>query len=212
MTKKNKGLFITFEGIDRCGKSTQAQRLASRLQDKKMDVVLFREPGSTVVSEQIRRILLSVENGDIDPRCELMLYSAARAQLVSEQLIPALDKGQIVIFDRFYHSTTAYQGYGRGLSIKTIESINKFVSQGIAPDISFLIDISPEEASLRYDEAGRDRLERSSMEFFKKVHEGYLEMVKKEENLYAVDGTKTIDEIAKEVWKKVSAILPYKIR
>ena len=211
MAKKNKGFFITFEGIDRCGKSTQAQYLASRLQDKKLDVVLFREPGSTVVSEQIRRILLSVESGDIDPRCELMLYSAARAQLVSEQLIPDLNKGQIVIFDRFYHSTTAYQGYGRGLSIKTIASINKFVSQGLAPDISFLIDISPEAASLRYDQAGRDRLERASMEFFKKVHEGYLDMVKKEANFFAIDGTKSIEKIAGEIWQKVSALLPDKV-
>lgn len=208
MKKNNKGLFITFEGIDRCGKSTQAQLLASRLQSMNADVSIFREPGSTVISEQIRRILLSIENGEIDPRSELMLYSAARAQLVSEELIPALEKGQIVILDRFIHSTTAYQGYGRGLSIDMIESVNGFVAQNIVPDITFIIDISPELASLRYDEAGRDRLERSSMDFFKRVHDGYLKMAKEDEKLHTVDGSKTINEISEIIWEKVSKILP----
>lgn len=207
MTRNNKGLLVSFEGIDRCGKSTQSDLLQKRLADENVDVEVFREPGSTGVSEQIRRILLSVENADMDPRCELMLYSAARAQLVSEKIIPALEAGKIVILDRYHHSTTAYQGYGRELPIPLIQSVTEFVARGLNPDLAFFLDISPEDAMLRRDKAGRDRLERASMEFFNRVHQGYLEMAKDDPRLIVLDGNLSVDELEAQIWEKVSQLL-----
>jgi len=203
----NDGILITFEGIDRCGKSTQVARLEKRLQDANIEFETLREPGSTAVSEQIRRILLSVESGDIDSRCELMLYSAARAQLVNEKIIPGLESGKVIIVDRYFDSTTAYQGYGRQLPIDIIECINQLVSQERKPNLTIIIDISPEDAVLRRDEAGRDRLERSSLNFFDRVRNGYLEMAKTDSRFVIMDGNKSIEEISEEVWAQVSKVI-----
>jgi len=207
LNRNHARLLITFEGIDRCGKSTQAGLLEEKFQEERIEYELFREPGSTVVSEQIRRILLSVDSGDMDYRCELMLYAAARAQLVSEKILPALEGGKVVIIDRFYDSTTAYQGYGRNLPIELIESVNTLVTQNTVPDLTFILDISPEDALMRRDEAGRDRLERSSMEFFERVRDGYLELSEKEDRISVIDGNLSIEEIAQKVWEKVSGKL-----
>jgi len=153
------GLLVSFEGIDKCGKSTQVELLKNLLSEKDHPYKIFREPGSTSISEQIRRILLSHESSNMGDLCETLLYSAARAQLVGEKIIPALKDGFCVILDRYYHSTTAYQGYGRGIPLELINKVNAAASQGYAPDITFILDISPEEASKRRDEAGRARLE-----------------------------------------------------
>jgi len=203
----HEGILITFEGIDRCGKSTQVARLEKKLQEANIEFETLREPGSTAVSEQIRRILLSVESGDIDSRCELMLYSAARAQLVNEKIVPGLESGKTIIIDRYFDSTTAYQGYGRKLPIDIIENINQLVSQERKPNLTIIIDISPEDAVLRRDEAGRDRLERSSLDFFDRVRNGYLEMAKSDSRFVVIDGNKSIEEIGDEVWAKIAKII-----
>jgi len=193
---ERKGLLISFEGIDKCGKSTQVERLRSALETKGKSEVIYREPGSTHISEQIRRILLSNDNFQMNAVCETLLYSAARAQLVAEKILPALENGTIVILDRFYHSTTAYQGYGRGLPLDFIDRVNSLVSQEQAPDVTFILDITPEEASKRRDEAGRDRLEMSSLQFFQAVRRGYLQMASADERLLVIDGTLPIDKIS----------------
>jgi len=189
------GLLVSFEGIDKCGKSTQVELLKNLLSEKDHPYKIFREPGSTSISEQIRRILLSHESSNMGDLCETLLYSAARAQLVGEKIIPALKDGFCVILDRYYHSTTAYQGYGRGIPLELINKVNAAASQGYAPDITFILDISPEEASKRRDEAGRDRLESSSLQFFRAVRNGYLKMMENDPRLVKLDGTFPIDSV-----------------
>lgn len=203
MTRNHNGFFICLDGIDQCGKSTQVGLLQEKMKARRQDVLVFREPGSTPISEDIRRILLSTGNGEIDPLCELLLYSAARAQLMAEMIIPALEKGNYVILDRFHYSTTAYQGYGRGLSLSLINSINQSTSRGYTPDLTIIIDISPEAAMQRRDEAGRDRLERFSLDFFRRVREGYLKLAEENPNFALVDGTQPRDTIIEQIWKMV---------
>lgn len=197
------GLLVSFEGIDKCGKSTQVELLKNYLAENDLAYKVFREPGSTTLSEQIRRILLSLENSNMDDLCETLLYSAARSQLVVEKVIPALEDGNCVILDRYYHSTTAYQGYGRGIPLDLIERVNTAASRGYVPDLTYILDISPEEASKRRDEAGRDRLESSSLQFFQAVRGGYLEMAGKDERIITIDGTLPMAEIAEIIKKNV---------
>ena len=134
-------MFITFEGIDGSGKSTQIQLLKEMLEKRNHVVTILREPGGNILSEQIRQLLLDSKE-QVDPRCELLLFTAARAQLVGSVIRPALEAGNIVICDRYIDSSVAYQGYGRGLSIESIESINDFATAGLIPDITFIFDLS----------------------------------------------------------------------
>ncbi len=180
MAKKNiKGMFITFEGSEGSGKSTQAKMLHSYLRQKRYSVVELREPGSTYISEKVRKILLNPKNKSISDICEVMLYMSARAQLVDEIIKPALAKGKIVICDRFLDATVVYQGYGHGLDIRAIKQIGNFVTEGINPDITFLLDIETKEGLRR---AGRvkDRIELRSLRYHLKVRNGYLDLAKKE--------------------------------
>ena len=203
MSKEHNGFLVSFEGIDQCGKTTQVLSLEKNLEIQKVEVEVYREPGSTPISEQVRRILLATDNRNMERYCEAMLYSAARAQLVGEKVSPALQRGVFVILDRYYDSTTAYQGYGRGIPIEFIDSINRQVSQGIKPDVTFMIDISPEEAIHRRDETGRDRLERSSLKFFNRVREGYLQIAKTDSRFLMIDGLLSPNEIEKIVWDTI---------
>lgn len=202
----NKGLLISFEGIDKCGKTTQVEILRKALEDSGREVVVFREPGSTNISEQIRRILLSRENFTMNDYCETLLYCAARAQLVTEKIIPSLDSGKVVILDRYYHSTIAYQGYGRGLEMDFINIVTKTIIRDCIPHYTFVLDISPAEASERRDLAGRDRLEMSSLQFFTAVRSGYLEMAKNDERIIVIDGTLPMENIASKIEDKISII------
>lgn len=202
-----KGLLISFEGIDKCGKSTQVELLRKNLSSMGKNVQVFREPGSTSISEQIRDILLSNDNKEMDILCETLLYSSARAQLVNEKIIPCLKENYIVLLDRYYHSTTAYQGYGRGIKLEFINSVNNVVSQGCTPEITFILDISPEEASKRRSESGRDRLEMSSIQFYREVRRGYLEMAAEDARLNVIDGTIQIKEIETIILNKVKECL-----
>lgn len=174
-----KGFLITFEGSEGSGKSTHSKLLCEYLAQKGREYVFVREPGSTQISEQIRGILLSVKNKGMSAKCELMLYMAARAQIVDEVIKPALDRGEIVVCDRFLDSTRAYQGYGLGMSLKDINAIGDFVTSGIKPDITFFLDFSV-DAGLKRLEKEKDRIESRPLEFHEKVRLGYLEMAGKE--------------------------------
>lgn len=180
MAKKNlkKGIFITFEGAEGSGKSTQTKLLYNYLKAKRLPVVLVREPGTTVVGEKIRSILLDPKNKQMTNLSEMLLYMSARAEFVAHIVKPALEKGKIVISDRFLDSTLAYQGYGHGLSLIGIEKIGELVCQGIKPDLTILLDIASEKG-LRRAGKGRDRIERRSLNYHHKVRRGYLALAKK---------------------------------
>ena len=162
-------MFITFEGIDYSGKSTQAKLVADRLASAGRKVMLLREPGGTELSERIRALLLDRDAVPIDPLSELMLFSAARAQLVREVILPALREGTIVVCDRFYDSTTAYQGYGRNLPLDEIRTLNRLCTAGTTPDLTLFVDVDPDEIKQRKIRAGLkpDRMERSGDVFFR---------------------------------------------
>jgi len=209
-----KGLFITFEGLDKVGKSTQVENLVKRLESRKMRVTLVREPGSTEISEQIRNILLDKNNaGKISPMTELLLYNAARAQLVDDIIRPALKRGEIVISDRFYDSTTAYQGYGRGLNIELINSINMAATGNLAPDLTILMSVGPLKETInnhsRFQaDPSDDRLERESLEFRERVRVGFLEIAKKEPDRFlVVDAEKSIENVAAKIAERVDRLL-----
>jgi dTMP kinase len=172
-----KALFITFEGGEGSGKSTQIEYLREYLAGKGMRVAVFREPGSTAVSERIRDILLHTDR-DICPQAELFLYCAARAQLVNETLESALVENDAVICDRYSDSTRVYQGYALGLGMDAIEDIVRFAQQGLEPDITFFLDIAPEVGLTRLPGA-KDRIEQRALEFHRKVHEGYRQLALK---------------------------------
>ena len=204
----SKGLFITFEGIDQSGKSTQAERLEKRLTENGYAVQSWRDPGSTLISEQIRDILLSSKNHGMSAIAELLLYEAARAQIVEEYIRPALDKIRIVIMDRFYDSTTAYQGYGRGISLDTIAHANSIATGGLVPDRTFYIDISWIESQRRKGREIKDRMESEDRTFFEKVRQGYLSLVHGEpDRLRMIDGTLSKNAIGDQIWDDVMTLV-----
>lgn len=171
--------FFTFEGIDGCGKTTQLDLLTEWLKSKEIGFLLTREPGGSAVGEQIRQVLLCRDN-QIDPTAELLLYSADRAQHVREVIRPALASGLIVISDRFADATTAYQGYGRGLSLALIEQLNQIATDGLWPFKTFFLDLDVELSQRRvhHKRGGADRLEVENISFHKRVRSGYLQLVK----------------------------------
>jgi dTMP kinase len=167
--------FISFEGIDFSGKSTQIDLLKKYLESRHQQVYFIREPGGTRISEKIREILLDHRNETMEARTEILLYSAARAQLVSETIIPLLQQGHFVIADRFVDSTTAYQGYGREMDLAIVDNINQAATLGLLPGITFYLELPPELALQRMQESGRsaDRLEKAGIDFFVRVFNGY---------------------------------------
>ncbi len=205
-------MFITFEGVDLCGKTTQAEILIKKLKEHGFDIVFVREPGGTRISELIRKILLDKENREMCSTTELFLFSASRAQLVVEVIIPALNSGKVVVCDRFYDSTLAYQGYGRGIDIEKIKIVNELASSGLVPDLTFLIDIPVAEIYRRKKQkyGDFDRMENSGAEFYERVRSGYLELARKEGRFYVIDGVKGIDEISDEIWSIVCEKLKVK--
>jgi len=178
------GIFVTFEGGEGVGKTTQIQHLSSELAVRQYSVVVTREPGGTAISEQIRSLLLNPENTDMRSTSELLLYAASRAQHVLEKIRPALDKGEVVISDRFADASLAYQGYGRGLDIDLIKNLNRIATGGIVPDITFLLDLPVDVGLKRAGERGQgfDRLEREEIEFHQRIRQGYLEIADQEPN------------------------------
>jgi len=200
----SKGLFITFEGIDGCGKTTQIELLTEQLKKNHQDFIVFREPGGTKIGEKIRHILLDNGNMAMEAKTELLLYSASRYQLSKQQLIPEIKKGKVVICDRFYDSTTAYQGYGRGLDINFINSLNKFATDSLVPDLTFFIDISLQERKKRIRNDQLDRLESEQNHFHERVREGFLKICKNNEDRFVkINGEKPVKEISNIIWENI---------
>jgi dTMP kinase len=192
-------MFITFEGIDGSGKSTQIKLLCNYLKQNKRQFLSIREPGGTEFAEQIREILLTSKN-DINPITELMLFEAARADLTEKVIIPALKEGKIVISDRFFDSTTAYQGFGRGLDLKSVEICNKFATQNLIPDLTFYFHLPIDVAMKRRDSKKADIMEATGRDFFTRVVKGFLRISRKQHDRFIIlDATKPKDEIFEEI-------------
>tara|TARA_B110000263_G_scaffold193660_1_gene171758 strand:+ start:2600 stop:3229 length:630 start_codon:yes stop_codon:yes gene_type:complete len=191
----SKGKFISFEGIDGCGKSTQVKMLVNAMNKTERNTILVREPGGTIISEEIRQILLHRHISNISDRTEALLMTGSRAQLTYEVIMPKLIKGQNVIADRFYDSTLAYQGGGRKLDLDWLIKLNHFATYDLEPDVTFLIDILPEEASKRKSKEG-DRIERAGIELQTLVRDTYLELsIRFKERIVVIDGHDTIENI-----------------
>lgn len=203
-------MFITFEGIDFCGKSTQVELLKNYLETNNKNVLIIREPGGTEISEKIRDILLDKKNFKMTMESEIFLFSASRAQLVREKIKPFLEKGYYVISDRFHDSTTAYQGFGRGIPLESVMHINKVAIDDTIPDITIFIDIPLEEAERRKkskSDSDLDRIEVADESFFNKVRDGYLYLSKTERRFRVIDGTKKVEEIHNFVINEVRELL-----
>jgi dTMP kinase len=202
-----KGLFITFEGSEACGKSTQITLLADKLRSLGFDPLLFREPGGTPAGEAIRHLLQHAPEGEaLTPEAELLLFAASRAQLVREKILPALEAGRVVICDRFLDSTTVYQGVARRIPADDTARINAFAVGDCLPNITFLLDLDHRTSLSRMQAANRkpDRIERESPEFFEAVRRGYLNLAKENpKRVLLIDASCSVEEIAVEVLAKV---------
>lgn len=196
----NRGLFITFEGIEGCGKSTQTRALAEYFEKNNLPFIVTREPGGTFISEKIRKILLDNENHEMNPETELLLYMASRSQHTGTKIIPALDQGNHVICDRYYDSTLAYQGAARDLDANFIDLLIDFATYSTSPDLTFLLDITVEESEQRICHRGKDRMEQESKAFHQKVRNEFLNLAKKYSNRYIViDGTQEAEIITNRI-------------
>jgi dTMP kinase len=211
-----KGKFITFEGPEGSGKTTQLLLLAKCLKEKGHNVVVTREPGGTLISEKIRNILLDTQGMELGDRTELLLMVASRAQNTDEIIIPALEEGKIVLCDRYSDSTLAYQSYGRGLDLKETRKMCLFATKSIQPDLTFLIDIDPEtglerarnSAKERHPAGTHDRMESQGLEFHTKVRNGFLELASHEPKRFVVlNGSKPIEKVHAEIVKVMEAFL-----
>ena len=191
------GKFITFEGCDGCGKSTQLSRLRTYLEEKGIPHIFTREPGGGKISEGIREILLRGKNAEMSDECEALLFAASRAQHIRDRIAPAMEEGKLVICDRYVDSSFAYQAHARGLGMDFVSKINAFAMEQYLPDVTFFIDLSPEEAFARKKGADEnDRMEQAGLAFHKKVYEGYLAVAKAyPERVVVVDGRQSIEAI-----------------
>ena len=202
-----KGLFITFEGGDGAGKSTQIKLLHEYLQEKGIEVVLTREPGGTAVGESIRNIILDSANTEMTDMTECMLYAAARAQIVNELIIPSLEAGKTVICDRFIDSGLAYQSYGRGLG-DAVMDINRHAIGDCMPDVTFLLKAPPKVGSKRISGRELDRIEQASEDFHDRVYNGYLELEKSyPDRIVGIDGTQSISEISSIIRSRIDELI-----
>jgi len=195
------GLFITTEGTDGSGKTTQIRLMEAYLREKGYEVVVTREPGGTGIGEKIRSLILAPKNTEMSETTEMLLYASARAQLVNELIEPAIKAGRIVICDRFVDSSYAYQGFGRGIDLRTIEGINEVALNGIKPDLTFFFDIDPKTALLRrIATTGADRIEKEAFDFHVRVYNGYRDLARiYTERIKTIDGNRSVEEIFEEV-------------
>ena len=198
---KKRGKFITFEGCDGCGKSTQLRMLSEYLTKENVPHIFTREPGGGKISEAIREILLSGKNSEMTDECEALLYAASRVQHLSDRVEPALSEGKLVICDRYVDSSFAYQAYARGLGMDFVGKINAYATEKYSPDVTIFIDLTPEEAFKRKHGADEnDRLEQAGMQFHKNVYAGYKQLAQDNpERIVCIDGRKTPTEIFVEV-------------
>ena len=207
-----RGLFISFEGLDGSGKTTQMRRLAKRLRARGHVVLETVEPGGTEIGGKIRQVLLDAANQELSPIAELLLYFASRAQNVDERILPALRRGEIVLADRFTDSTLVYQGCGRGLGAETVLALDRIACRGLKPDLTLLVDIDVETSLARArarnaaQPAGETRMDEQSLEFHRKVYEAYQALAAGEpERIRRIDGRAAIEEIELAIWDMVSA-------
>ena len=209
ISNTKRGLFITFEGGEGVGKSTQIRLLAARLEAGGYQTVLVRDPGGTVIGEKIRAILLDTANTDLDATSELLLYEAARVQLVTEHIIPALDRGAVVLCDRFTDSTMAYQGFARNLGTDTVRQANIIGSKGLIPDRTIVLTRDVESALKRASKDGPDRLEAESIGFHKKVHEAFAAIAANEPDRVRLVANRMYKaETAEAVFNELSDLFP----
>lgn len=202
------GLFITFEGGEGCGKSTQSRLLLKKLEQQNIPVVLTHEPGGTALGNELRKILKGKRDSSISPQAELFLLAASRAQLVAEVIRPALEEGKVVLCDRFTHSTLVYQGYGRGLDFTAIKMVNNMATGYLNSDLIILLDISPEQGLAR-KQSLKDRFELEDLSFHRRVREGYLKMAAAEPDRWLViDASLPKRKIAEIIRDRVSQLLP----
>ena len=200
--------FVTFEGIEGSGKTTQVRRLSAYLKEKGIPHRVTREPGGTKLADEIRFLVLSPREEPVFPETELLLYEAARAQHVRGVILPALASGQAVLCDRFTDATSAYQGFSRGIDVPRIDELNSFASGGVSPDLTFLIDVSPENgfARIRGRRAGPDRIESESIEFHRRVRDGYLSLQARDpDRILRIDGSLPADEVFRRIREAASA-------
>ena len=202
-----KGTFITFEGSEGSGKSTQAALALEYLKSKKLPAMLLREPGGVKISEAIRHLLLDVKNTGMSDECETLLYMAARSQMVKEILRPALSEGKIIVCDRFLDSTIAYQGFGNGVNIDFIRQLGGFATQGIKPDLTLLFDIETDKGLSRTN-AQKDRIERRSLDYHTRVRQGYLALAELEPGRIKVIPVAGLSpaQVQAQAWKHVERL------
>src|SRR4051812_28239230 len=207
-----RGTFITFEGSEGCGKSTQVERLAARLEQAGLRILVTREPGGTAIGERIRDLLqFAPESFAMTPETEVLLFEASRAQLVRETIQPALEQGMVVISDRFFDSTTVYQGVARKLSPEIVATLNAFAVGDTRPDVTFILDIDVETARARMlrrvrPVAVKDRMEEEPIEFYERVCQGYRELAQREPNRFIlIDGAQSPDAIEQQIWNAVQS-------
>ena len=196
--------FITFEGSEGCGKTTQVQRLAARLERLGISYLVTREPGGTPIGETIRELLqFAPHNSAMTPETELLLFEASRSQLVGETIKPALERGSCVIADRFFDSTTVYQGAARKLDREMVKRLNAFVVGDCVPDITFVLDVDAATAASRMQKPRKaDRMEQQPAEFYERVREAYRELAKRDPNrVVLIDGSRNADQIENEIWE-----------
>lgn len=201
-----RGVFITVEGGEGSGKSTQLRILSRRLAGLGLKVRELREPGGTRTGEAVRSILLGHEHAGLDPRAELLLYEAARAQLVAEVIAPGLESGEVILCDRFYDSSTAYQGYGRGLPLDEVRALNRAATGGLEPDVTLLFDVDPMIGLERATREGADRLESEDVSFHERVRSGFLELARQESGrMRVVDASQSIEAISEAAFQALAS-------
>ncbi len=204
-----KGLFISVEGTDGAGKSTQIDLLLEHLKSKGIDVIYTREPGGTYISEKIREIILDTDNEGMKDACEALLYAASRAQHVREKIVPALNEGKVVLCDRYVDSSIVYQGVARGLGIDEVRAINDFAIGGVMPDITLFFDLTVEESVKRKKNMGSlDRIEKESFDFHKKIYDGYIKLAESDpERIKRIDASKPVEEVHAQVLKALEGLI-----
>ncbi|MEK7813062.1 MAG: dTMP kinase, partial [Candidatus Desantisbacteria bacterium] len=202
------GIFITFEGIEYCGKTTQSLLLIERLKEKGCDVVYTREPGGTNIGEDIRKILLDTRNSTMNDLTEVLLYTASRVQHIHEVIQPALLKNKIVVCDRFMDATIAYQGYARGLDMGLIYKLQNMFIKNVTPNLTLLLDITPEQGLLRAANKRLDRIEKEDIEFHCMVRQGYLQIAEQEpDRVKVIDGSSDVDNVHQMICEYVDEII-----
>ena len=205
------GLFITLEGLEGSGKTTQQKYIVDELRDKGFDVLLTREPGATRLGKRIRKLLLDPEWSEMTPRAEILLFAADRAQHVEEVVKPALEDGKIVISDRYFDSNLAYQGYGRGLDIEIVKKINLWAVDYLKPDLTFFLDLPVEVGLARaraqtVDKLG-DRLEREELKFYQQIRDGYLKLAEESGRFRVIDANRSIKEVKADVFQVIEEMI-----